>query len=405
MTIGPIDQNPADTLFALDSVEDSIHPGDTAISQITLQELPALTPVKAPRATAAAAGEQPSLVRTGLIACGWLAAAAALNVVSYAVLFWGRELFVPDSATRPDGLWGWMQVFLPMGAVALGALCLGIEAWGIGWERSALRRLLHPTTNSARTDLFYTFLVVSGLRSVLTFLFTLGAGFGAGYWLWEWIHASFGVRLLSGASFPVSLAVVTVVNTFTFYWVHRIMHSRFLWEIHKVHHAAEEMNIVTPHRNHPLDHAVVLAVNAFPAAVLGASEIVVLTYVVLNGIYQQMVHTDLDWRLDRFRLGWVEKYLLISSTAHRIHHSRSPRHFNTNFGITPIWDRLFGTYYEPRGEPVQVGLENEPEHNTGQPLRELWRVYCRALRVAGRELRRLLAGSRRGGASREERTA
>ncbi|MEX0701710.1 MAG: sterol desaturase family protein [Planctomycetales bacterium] len=393
----PIRRDPLGSESALAAVDDATSAttslDDTAILRLTETELPAFVFDAPPEPAADVPQPAFDLIRTGRIAIAWLALAVVINVASYALLSLIRHAAMNGTVTGhtlyPADLWGWLQVFLPLGAVGVGAVCLAFEAWGIGWERSALRRLLHPATNSTRTDLFYLFLVVSGLRGVLTFLFTLGAGLGAGYWISARIQELLGVSLLSEVSFPLSLAIVTLVNTFTFYWVHRIMHSRFLWEIHKVHHAAEEMNVITPHRNHPVDHAVVLAVNAVPAAMLGASEIGVLTYVAMNGVYQQMAHTDMDWNLRRWGLGWIEKYVLFSSTAHRIHHSRSRRHFDKNFGITPFWDRLFGTYYEPRGEPVRVGLDQEAEHNTGHPVRELWRVYWGAVRTAAGELARL----------------
>ena len=40
-----------------------------------------------------------------------------------------------------------------------------------------------------------------------------------------------------------------------------------------------------------------------------------------------------------------------------LHHERDVH--ARNFGDMPVWDRLFGTYGEPTGEPVKLGFEPE----------------------------------------------
>ena len=40
--------------------------------------------------------------------------------------------------------------------------------------------------------------------------------------------------LASVESLALQLAVVVLVNTFVFYWAHRLMHTSALFEIHKV---------------------------------------------------------------------------------------------------------------------------------------------------------------------------
>jgi len=37
------------------------------------------------------------------------------------------------------------------------------------------------------------------------------------------------------------------------------------------------------------------------------------------------------------------------------HHQRGVH--ARNFGDMPVWDRLFGTYAEPTGDPVEVGFD------------------------------------------------
>jgi sterol desaturase/sphingolipid hydroxylase (fatty acid hydroxylase superfamily) len=73
--------------------------------------------------------------------------------------------------------------------------------------------------------------------------------------------------------------------------------------------------------------------------------------------------------------GWVGRWLLISPVAHRIHHSPEVEHFDRNFGgITPLWDRLFGTWYAGDRVNEQVGCVDN-HYNQASPPRELWVAY------------------------------
>ena len=76
--------------------------------------------------------------------------------------------------------------------------------------------------------------------------------------------------------------------------------------------------------------------------------------------YNYLLHSNLNWSL-----GWVGKYILISPTAHRIHHSISEKHFDKNFGTFFIWwDKIFGTYYHTT-EEVIIGVKNTPYNKHG----------------------------------------
>jgi sterol desaturase/sphingolipid hydroxylase (fatty acid hydroxylase superfamily) len=53
--------------------------------------------------------------------------------------------------------------------------------------------------------------------------------------------------------------------------------------------------------------------------------------------------------------------VVVTPDLHRIHHSALESEINSNYGgITPLWDRLLGTYTDqPRGghEAMTVGLQ------------------------------------------------
>ncbi len=225
-------------------------------------------------------------------------------------------------------------------------------------------------------DLFYVALRLSGGLQVLAFVFSLGTM----YYLAGSIHRHLGIGLLSSVRSPVvQFGVVYLVNTLVFYLAHRLMHTTWLWEIHKVHHSAEHLNVVTTFRNHPIDLWVMTILNALPAALLGAHPTVTLSYLLVNALYQSMVHSELPVT------GRVIDAIWISPPAHRVHHSNRPEHWNRNFGILTLWDRLFGTYHPPVLGPLQYGVDGDTIINRERRLVELFAIVGR-----------WLAGQRRG---------
>lgn len=320
-----------------------------------------------------------------------------LNLVGWGIVFLGTNVgmafllrktdafFLGHAAAplSPQDLFFTLSV--PGGMFFVAVLTLLLELKYVGWQRSGLRALLTSDTASRKTDLFYFALSLSGLRPLLGFAFSLGLT----YAIQAYAKTRFPPGLLGEIAFPIQLSAVFLVNSFLFYVVHRIMHTRWFWEIHRTHHSAEQMTLLTPHRNHPIDFVVVTLVNTIPAAFLGASPMVIALYNFLNGVYQSLVHSNLEWRRP-----WVDRYFLITPEAHRVHHSNDPRHWDKNFGIFTFWDRLFGTHSMPDYEPITIGFREESSHNTGHPAREIYsilRVWLRGL--VGRNTKTAGAGS------------
>ena len=160
--------------------------------------------------------------------------------------------------------------------------------------------------------------------------------------------------------------IVYLVNTFVAYWGHRFMHTRWLWDIHKVHHAAEEMNVVTPFRNHPIEFVTMTLLNAFPVALFGAAPGVIIVYYAVNMAYQSLAHSEINVKGKLWELIWI------TPNAHRLHHSNRPEHFDRNFGILTLWDYLFGTYIVPTNEKLTYGVDNGETYNRPSHLLEVF---------------------------------
>jgi sterol desaturase/sphingolipid hydroxylase (fatty acid hydroxylase superfamily) len=122
-------------------------------------------------------------------------------------------------------------------------------------------------------------------------------------------------------------------------------------------------------RVHPLDAAIAGPFNVLPGAVLGVSPGVMLAYALASMFHEILVHLDMAWP------DWlIFRWLFCSPQAHKLHHSSEPSHYDRNFCFMPLWDRLFGTWSDPRGANPRLGFV-DGIHNTGRPARTMFRVY------------------------------
>lgn len=309
-----------------------------------------------------------------LVVAGNFAAAVFFNVI--------EALYRGDYAFTDIFQFSIIQ-FAAIGAVPIICVSLVIEARLLGWEKSSIRRLFESQTLSCRTDIVYATLYCAHLLPALGLLFSLGTG----YYVSRLIETHYGWSLLRNVHPAIGFAVQCLIGPLVFYWVHRIEHTRFFWEFHKVHHAADQMTMVNNFRNHPFTWVIRVVLESVPAAMLGIPPVALFAYVILAGIIVVWQHSDCDWNAP-----WLQKYILIGAAGHRIHHSREPEHYNKNLGFVVFWDWLFGTLYKGEKVPVRIGIEDSPLHNKNNPFHEMWTIFTFGLATLGREF--LVTGGR-----------
>ncbi len=234
------------------------------------------------------------------------------------------------------------------------ALVIAAEIVVLGYAKSSLYRLLHPT-KSTRAD------IVFGLT---TFSNQLAMKYA-------------GLHVLAKIKDPVLQGVVFVVAfDFISYWVHRGRHAfGWWWEFHKHHHSATEFNAITQARTHPLDGVATALSTVVLVHLLGGTMGESLFVLVVFGVHAGLTHSMLPWRW-----GWFGRYVLYSPMGHRIHHSALPEHKDKNFGfIFPVWDWMFGTYYKGDVVNEEVGVEDNYQNTRGllfdltESTRRAWR--------------------------------
>jgi sterol desaturase/sphingolipid hydroxylase (fatty acid hydroxylase superfamily) len=145
--------------------------------------------------------------------------------------------------------------------------------------------------------------------------------------------------------FVLKLFVLHLISDFCLYWIHRGMHKwNFLWRTHQWHHSAEVLYWFSGFRT-SLMHAFLYAI----PQVLVAFYIFNLTPIQLGIGFGLGVISNLFTHSNLRLPSWLPlHYVLVTPDFHHPHHSQMGTQ-NKNFGnVFTIWDRLFGTYVDPK---------------------------------------------------------
>ncbi|MCC8430302.1 sterol desaturase family protein [Reyranella aquatilis] len=323
---------------------------------------------------------------------GMIAAAA---LVAYAVAAAGAVLSALRSGHALDVslLAQWPVESLACWYVPVLLAIFALEIAVGGWHDSPAWRVLHGTSPSHRTDVFYLATELLALGPMMAAVATIGLSTALDAVLtapraWQ-----------PAADLPLWLAVplFIIVEPFFTYWSHRLMHTPLMWPLHAVHHAADDLTAISTTRHHPGDTLVCTGISGVPAALFGFPPDAVFYALVAMATATTLLHTRVPVP------AWIEKYIVAGPRAHGIHHSRDAADHDTNFCLLPIYDRVFGTW-RWHERPVAFGA-GDARFDTGRPLHDIVGVYviwidglCRAARHLARKQpissnRRTCAGS------------
>lgn len=178
------------------------------------------------------------------------------------------------------------------------------------------------------------------LDTLLVRLLLPAGAVGVAWWAQT---ASFG--LLNSAQLPawLAIALAMVALDIAIYWQHRLFHHvPWLWRLHRVHHVDQAVDVTTGLRFHPLEIILSMLIKMAVVALIGAPVAAVLLFEVLLNACSLFNHANiqLPHRVER-----ALRWLLITPTLHRVHHSQETIETNSNFGFSVTWwDRLFASY-------------------------------------------------------------
>jgi sterol desaturase/sphingolipid hydroxylase (fatty acid hydroxylase superfamily) len=168
---------------------------------------------------------------------------------------------------------------------------------------------------------------------------------------------------LATIPFFLQLALAVVVSDLFGYWKHRLMHTRWLWPLHAVHHSSEEIDWLSDNRSHPIEMIITSTFFVVPLTFLGFLPLTIGWAAQIRRLHSIYEHGNLGIDYGRGH------YVLVSPTFHRWHHSVDSTLLNKNFAnIFASFDWLFGTFWLPKEEPAagSFGVPRFPRSLWGQ---------------------------------------
>jgi sterol desaturase/sphingolipid hydroxylase (fatty acid hydroxylase superfamily) len=174
-----------------------------------------------------------------------------------------------------------------------------------------------------------------------------------------------GWGLLNHFVVPAWLAVpAAVIALDAVIWLqHVVFHAvPVLWRLHCVHHADPDYDLTTGARFHPIEIVLSMLIKLAAIAVFGPPVVAVVIFEVLLNATAMFNHGNIRLPLALER---ALRWFVVTPDMHRVHHSVEDDETNSNFGFNlPWWDRLFGTYRDqPRAghDGMTIGIREHTE--------------------------------------------
>jgi sterol desaturase/sphingolipid hydroxylase (fatty acid hydroxylase superfamily) len=176
-------------------------------------------------------------------------------------------------------------------------------------------------------------------------------------------------EIWSAFPFIVTFLIANIIGEFFPYLYHRISHhgsnnsaiSMFLWKIHSIHHIPISLNWFKTNWIHPINIFLNAVLKIAPLLLLGFTKDIVFLVGITHVVIAYLSHANI-----KTKTGFLD-YLIVTPQVHHFHHSKLLNEAK-NFGnIIPLWDLIFGTYYNRKGEVDTVGVI---EGNLSYPKKE-----------------------------------
>lgn len=167
---------------------------------------------------------------------------------------------------------------------------------------------------------------------LLTVNFVIHHGFG-------WMVSHDFQLAVQGIWFIPQLLLCILVADLAQYWTHRAYHEiPFLWKFHAVHHSAKTMDWLAGSRQHVFEIIATRVLVLAPLFVLGFSEAVINTYIIIVGFQAVLNHANVHFPWGPLR------YLIVTPDFHHWHHSADDEAIDRNYAAHYAFlDYLFGT--------------------------------------------------------------
>jgi len=140
--------------------------------------------------------------------------------------------------------------------------------------------------------------------------------------------------------FWLSIPAMLILHDTLFYWLHRAMHTRWLFNVtHKVHHQSVHPTAFAAYSFHPTEAIGEALIVVAILYLIPVHPVAFLIFQTISTAYNVYGHCGREFYPERTPSHWLGRWIN-TSTAHAIHHSTG--HYNYGF-YSMGWDRLMKT--------------------------------------------------------------
>lgn len=185
-------------------------------------------------------------------------------------------------------------------------------------------------------------------------------------------------RAIHGWDLAWQLLLATFLVDLAGYWRHRMMHWRFLWPFHAIHHSPKELDWLSNERFHPVNTYISYLLSLTVLILFFEDPFVFALAMPLRKAYGMFIHSNVN-----ISYGPLD-YVFASPLFHRWHHSASEMADKNYCTFFSFLDWMFGSYYLPKDkkEPASLGLAQDDMTNRFWP--QMVYPFIKLARPAGR---------------------
>ena len=178
----------------------------------------------------------------------------------------------------------------------------------------------------------------------------------------QWTSAHGYEAPLQGIPLVAKILLAIATADLVLYWVHRAMHDiDLLWSTHRFHHSITQLYWLSGARTSVLHLFLFAAAQMTVCYVLFGLTPAEASFAFSFGVAVNIwVHANIN--VDLGPLQW----LFITPGYHRIHHAADERSRKNLGFVFTLWDRMFGTYIDPRSVTEEFAL-GSAEPDKGYP--------------------------------------
>ncbi len=266
----------------------------------------------------------------------WFPVSISLGIVGLSFLsLW----FAAPTLDQAQSLGPWVFLILARNLVLVSLLAGGLH-WYFHSAKAQGTELKYDPRPYPRAGRMFAF--DDQLKDNMFWTLVSGVPIWTGFEVLIWLAMAQGwAPTTSFAATPIWFVLVffliPIWESFYFYWIHRLLHSNWLYPVHALHHRNTDVGPWSGLSMHPVEHVLYFG-TALIHFVVPTDPVHLICHLMFYALYAVTTHTGYEGLLVR-----GAKRVHLGNFHHQIHH----RFFEVNYGTLEVpWDKLFGSFHD-----------------------------------------------------------